>query len=187
MLIAKDSTHLVNVYYILSKMCEVYWIAVTVFMILQIPDICHDHSVRAGRPGARRHRAAGDQHLTDQELQTLPPQTLELDLPLSTVAVERTVTATTAAARFCADRTDQLQAIAVRKKTGAQPVSYITGGMSEVWSANICNACHPADTLPNDVRSGSSGGWRRLIPFVRILRPYRKYVESKVKKCFLTY
>ena len=47
------------------------------------------------------------QHLTNQELQTLLPQPLELDLPLSTVAVECAVKATTASARFCAVPTEQ--------------------------------------------------------------------------------
>ena len=65
-----------------------------------------NHTVRTGWPEGRRHRAAGDQHLTDQELQTLPPQPLELDLPITTVGVERAVKVTTAAARVCADPTE---------------------------------------------------------------------------------
>ena len=63
------------------------------------------------------------QHLTGQELQTLLPQPLELDLPLNTVAVECSVIATTESARVCTDPTEQddvsMQAIAARKKPRA--------------------------------------------------------------------
>ena len=64
------------------------------------------------------------QHLTDQEPQTLPPQPLGLDLPLST-AVERPVKAAAAGARVCADPTEQNGAAWRRslrgRKTRAQP------------------------------------------------------------------
>ena len=66
---------------------------------------------------------------------------MQLDLPLNTVAVECSVIAATESARVCTDPTEQddvsMQAIAARKKPRAQPVTYITSGMSKIRSANI--------------------------------------------------
>ena len=59
---------------------------------------------------------------------------MQLDLPLNTVAVECSVIATTESA----EQDDvSMQAIAARKKPRAQPVTYITSGMSKIRSANI--------------------------------------------------
>ena len=74
-----------------------------IFATAQIPDINFAATTLYGLAGLGRADTEQPvtQHLTDQELQTLPPRSLELDLPLSTVAVERAVKATTAAARVC--------------------------------------------------------------------------------------
>ena len=103
-------------------MYETYWIAVTICMTPQIPDINFILTTLYELTGLERADAEPPvtQHLTDQELQTLLPQPLELNLPPSTIAVERAFKVTTAAARVCADPTEQegvsLQAIAARKK-----------------------------------------------------------------------
>ena len=74
-----------------------------IFATPQIPDIDFAATTLYGLASLERADTEQPvtQHLTDQELQTLLPQPLELDLPLSTVAVERAVKAATAAARVC--------------------------------------------------------------------------------------
>ena len=57
-------------------MSEICRNAVTIFMIPQMPDINSDTEPPV------------TQHLTDQELRTLLPQSLDLNLPFSTVAVK---------------------------------------------------------------------------------------------------
>ena len=129
MFIANNLMHLANVYQILRKICEygthtaaVYWIAVTIFTAPRVPVINFAATTlyELAGPEHADTELAVTQHLTHQELQTLLPQPLELDLPLSTVAVGRAVKTTTAAARVCADPTEQdrvsLQAITARKK-----------------------------------------------------------------------
>ena len=69
-------------------------------MIRQTPDINFATTTLYELAGLERADAEppATQHLTDQELQTQLPQSLELALPLRTVAVERAVKAATAAA-----------------------------------------------------------------------------------------
>ena len=75
---------------IIIIMC-IYWILVTIFMSSQILDIGFATTSLYGLAGLERADTEPPvvQYLMHQELQTLPLQPLELDLPLSTVAVER--------------------------------------------------------------------------------------------------
>ena len=106
--------------------------------------------MRAGRLERADIEPPVTQHLTDQELQTLLPQSLELDLPLSTVTVERAVKATTAAVRVCADSTEQdgvsLQPTLQGRKIRAQPVTYMMSRISKSLVEEY-SECGPADTL----------------------------------------
>ena len=92
-------------------------------MLPQIPDINSDTNMLYGLAGLERAvtESPVTQRMTEKVLEILLPQSLELDLPLIAVAVERSVIATTTSARFCADPTEQdgvsMQTIAARKKT----------------------------------------------------------------------
>ena len=94
----------------------------TIFIAPEIPDINFGATTvyELADLGCADTEAPVTQHLNDQELQNLLLQPLELDLPVSTIAVELAVKTTTAAAQVSADRVEQdgfsMMAIAARTR-----------------------------------------------------------------------